>query len=661
MIIKGQLIDDRYKIIKSIGEGGMANVYLAYDTILEREVAVKILRGDLAEDDKFVRRFQREANSASSLKHPNIVEVYDVGEDDGKYFIVMEYINGKTLKSLIKKRGTLTLEEVIDIMLQLTSAVACAHDSYIIHRDIKPQNVMILEDGRVKITDFGIAMALNNNELTQTNSVMGSVHYLPPEQANGSGSTTKSDIYSLGILMFELLTGKLPFKGENAVEIAIKQMRETIPSVKSMDPAIPQSIENVVLKACAKNPKNRYNAVREMYEDIKTSLDPIRKDEKRVIYQYAESDLEDTKVMPDLSRINNLNKVSNDKPEIEDKEEEKKNNHKFNKILLILGIVAACLIVAIIIVIFAGKKSNQQITIPNDLVGENKSEVVEILEDLGFEVKIKKSYNDTYEKDTVAKITPKEKAKAKKGSTITIVVSKGKKTITVEDYTGMNIDTVKKELEEAGISVVVTSEKIDKNDNVKENTITSQSISAGEKISKGDAIELVYATLITVYPDFTTGHYEQDDIQTFCDDNNITCVFEEVESTDKETGSILSQNREEGSEVKENAKLKITIAKAKKLTVSFNLNGGTGNFADQTVEYNKTVPEPRINPSKTNCSFEYWQYNNSRFFFQTPVTSNMTLTAKWDCSEIKNELGNNSNNSNNNNDNNSGNSENSEG
>ena len=202
MIIKGQLIDNRYKIIKSIGEGGMANVYLAFDTILEREVAVKILRGDLAEDEKFVRRFQREANSASSLKHPNIVEVYDVGEDDGKYFIVMEYINGKTLKSLIKKRGVLTLEEVIDIMLQLTSAVSCAHDSYIIHRDIKPQNVMILEDGRVKITDLGIAMALNSNELTQTNSVMGSVHYLPPEQANGSGSTIKSDIYSLGILMF---------------------------------------------------------------------------------------------------------------------------------------------------------------------------------------------------------------------------------------------------------------------------------------------------------------------------------------------------------------------------------------------------------------------------------------------------------------------------
>ena len=172
MIVKGQKINDRYQIIRSIGEGGMANVYLAYDTILDRNVAVKILRGDLADDEKFVRKFQREAISASSLSHPNIVEVYDVGEDDGKYFIVMEYVDGRTLKSLIKKRGALTLPEVIDIMLQLTSAIAHAHDSYIIHRDIKPQNVLILDDGMVKITDFGIAMALNSNELTQTNSVM---------------------------------------------------------------------------------------------------------------------------------------------------------------------------------------------------------------------------------------------------------------------------------------------------------------------------------------------------------------------------------------------------------------------------------------------------------------------------------------------------------
>ena len=181
MIVKGQKINDRYEIIKTIGEGGMANVYLAKDTILDRNVAIKVLRGDLATDEKFVRRFQREALSASSLSHPNIVEIYDVGEDDGNYYIVMEYIDGKNLKQLLKKRGNLTVSEVVDIMLQITSAMSVAHDSLIIHRDLKPQNILIKEDGEIKITDFGIAMALNATHLTQTNSAMGSVHYFPPE------------------------------------------------------------------------------------------------------------------------------------------------------------------------------------------------------------------------------------------------------------------------------------------------------------------------------------------------------------------------------------------------------------------------------------------------------------------------------------------------
>ena len=230
MLSKGQKINDRYEIIKSIGEGGMANVYLAQDTVLERKVAIKVLRGDLADNEKFIRRFQREAKSVSDLSHPNIVEVYDVGEEDGQHYIVMEYIDGKTLKQLLQKRGTLTVPEVVDIMTQLTDGMAAAHDAYIIHRDIKPQNIMILDNGMIKITDFGIATSMNATQLTQTNSVMGSVHYLPPEQAAGQTATIKSDIYSLGILMYELLTGSVPFKGDNAVEIALKQMKERIPS-----------------------------------------------------------------------------------------------------------------------------------------------------------------------------------------------------------------------------------------------------------------------------------------------------------------------------------------------------------------------------------------------------------------------------------------------
>ena len=300
MITKGQKINDRYEIIKSIGEGGMANVYLAKDIILDRNVAIKILRGDLAGDEKFVRRFQREALSASSLSHPNIVEMYDVGEDNGTYYIVMEYVQGMTLKQLIKKKGCLSLSEAIDIMLQITDGIKAAHDSYIIHRDLKPQNILIQDNGEIKITDFGIAMALNSTQLTQTNSVMGSVHYLPPEQASGKGATIKSDIYSMGILFYELLTGKLPFKGDNAVEIALKHMRDPLPNIREDNESIPQSIENIILKATAKNPKNRYDDVRSMHDDLLTALDDDRMNEEPLIYKYPEHETENTKRLKKL-------------------------------------------------------------------------------------------------------------------------------------------------------------------------------------------------------------------------------------------------------------------------------------------------------------------------------------------------------------------------
>ena len=304
MLMKGQKINDRYQIIRSIGEGGMANVYLAHDTILDRNVAVKILRGDLAQDEKFVKKFQREANAAATIIHPNVVEMYDVGKDDDNYFIVMEYIDGQTLKNLIKKRGALTLPEVIDIMLQLTSAIECAHDKYIIHRDIKPQNILMLDDGTIKVTDFGIATAINAQELTQTNSVMGSVHYLPPEMANGSGSTIRSDIYSMGILMFELLTGKVPFKGDNAVEVAIKQLKEPIPSVTKINPEIPQSVENIILACCAKNPKNRYKNVTEMRNDLLECMKEENRNVRRLVYSYPEhEDIEETKNLEDVKEF----------------------------------------------------------------------------------------------------------------------------------------------------------------------------------------------------------------------------------------------------------------------------------------------------------------------------------------------------------------------
>lgn len=245
----GKRLNGRYKILDLIGGGGMANVYLARDIILDRDVAVKVLRPDFSDDEEFIRRFHREAQAATSLNHPNIVSIYDVGEEGNILYIVMEYIDGTTLKQYIQKNGPLSNEESVNIMIQLTSALAHAHENHIVHRDIKPQNILIDENGVVKITDFGIAVALTSTTITQTNSFLGSVHYLSPEQARGGMATKKSDIYSLGIVMFELITGRLPFFGESAVSIALKHLQNNTPSPKRWNPAIPQSIENIILKS----------------------------------------------------------------------------------------------------------------------------------------------------------------------------------------------------------------------------------------------------------------------------------------------------------------------------------------------------------------------------------------------------------------------------
>ncbi len=557
MIVKGDKINDRYQIIKTIGEGGMANVYLAKDTILDRNVAVKVLRGDLADDEKFVRRFQREALSASKLNHPNIVEMYDVGEDDGRYYIVMEYVQGKTLKSLVKKRGALTLPEVIDIMTQLTSAIMCAHDSYIIHRDIKPQNVMILDDGRVKIMDFGIAMALNSNELTQTNSVMGSVHYLPPEQANGSGSTIKSDIYSLGILMYELLVGKVPFKGDNAVEIAIKQMKEPIPSICKQNPDIPQSVENIVLRACAKNPKNRYDSVREMYDDIKSCLLEENLNQKKLVYKYPEHELEETKVMPNLSRLDKKHE------EVDDVPKQKKKSKK-DKLLWITGGIFASLValICLFIIIYPKLVSVPDVTIP-DVSNLTVVEAESKLKELGLLVAsdVEEKENDEIEEGKVVGTNPQVGRTVKEGTEITIIIAKASDSITIEDYTGKDYLMVKTNLENAGLNVIVNPKKIakDDQDKYKENQIVEQSAKVDSKLEPGDTIFLYYAVFTVEYPDFVNENYTIDMVQEFCDKNDITLSVQYQISDEYPADTIIKQDRT--GEVISGSTLTITVTR----------------------------------------------------------------------------------------------------
>ena len=565
MLSKGQKINDRYEIIKTIGEGGMANVYLANDTILDRKVAIKVLRGDLSNDEKFIRRFKREALSVSNLSHPNIVEVYDVGEEDGNYYIVMEYIEGKTLKQLLQKRGALTLNEVIDIMTQLTDGLAHAHEAYIIHRDIKPQNIMIEDNGLVKITDFGIAMALNSTQLTQTNSVMGSVHYLPPEQANGKGSTVKSDIYSLGILMYELLTGSVPFKGDTAVEIALKHMKEKIPSIRKQNPTIPQSVENIVLKATAKNPKNRYDNVRDMYKDLQTALQ--RDNEKRLVYEYPENDLEETKVIPQVTK--EIKQVI-DKPTAKEEDSEDnsvlKEKDEKNKLPIILAVVLlGTLIVLAGVYLLITSKDVKEVKVPN-VVGLTTEEAIKKIKEKGLEYTTKSEESTTVEEGKVIRTEPKAGSTRTKKSTITIVESSGKEYVVLEDYTGQNYYEIKGKLEAKGIKVEMKTKSVENASEYqdKKDNIISQEPAFNKdeetKLYANDSV-ILYIPEVDVYPDMVKEKWTLSQVEDFVKEYNLTLDKSYKETDEVEEDIVLSQNRAVGDPIYEGYTLKITLSK----------------------------------------------------------------------------------------------------
>ena len=582
MLSNGQIIGGRYEIVKSIGEGGMANVYLANDKILDRKVAIKVLRGGLANDEKFIRRFQREAQSVAKLSHPNIVEVYDVEEEEGQHYIVMEYIEGKTLKQLLQKRGSLTLSEVIDIMLQLTDGLAHAHDAYIIHRDIKPQNIMIQDDGLVKITDFGIAMALNATQLTQTNSVMGSVHYLPPEQANGKSSTIKSDIYSLGILMYELITGSVPFKGDNAVEIALKHLKEKIPSIRRQNPTIPQSVENIVLRATAKNPKNRYDSVKDMNKDLKECLNEDKKNEKKIVFEYPENDIDDTKVITNVKKSKPEIEEPKDLDELKEKKKiEEQNNEeevigsmtkkdKYKLPIILAGIFIGLLIIAGIVFVLIGRDEVTDIKVP-DVVDLSVEDAIAELKRLGFNYTTEEGYSDTIEKGNVIRTNPVKGSSRKKGSTIVIVESVGSETYELEDFTGKKYYEVKAKLELLGINVLVEKKSVEKPEDYenKEDLIIDQNPKydkdATEKVrlSKGDTITLYIPDVAATYPDMVGEGWTLSDAEAFAKEYGITLDVTEVESDTEEEGKIIYQSRGTSDPIIKGVSLKIKVAKKK--------------------------------------------------------------------------------------------------
>ncbi len=429
-----EIIAQRYQIIKLIGEGGMADVYLAYDQILKRDVAIKVLRGDLANDPVNLARFQKEAMALANTSHPNIVEVYDVGVQGNKNYIVMEYVPGKTLKQLITQRGSIPIDETVNIMKQLVSAVSHAHKMGIIHRDIKSQNVLVKDDGTVKLSDFGIAYTGDSLGLTQKETVMGSVHYIAPELAQGQTASAQSDIYSLGIVFYELLTGDVPYHGDSVMEIVLKHLHNDVPSVREYNSAIPQSIENIVIKATARDKDLRYKNAIEMYNDISTCLDLTRNYETKIDLQQQAQKQKQVRVR-----------------------KKKKNGIDPISILSILGaIVLAITILTLLISLSGNNPKEDMITIP-EVRGNDLQVVKDELNSLGLVVaSVSYQSTDDQEKGIVISISPLVGSEVQKGSQVTLIVSLGKR-YTVDNYVGENIDQVKAQLEKDGFIVTVTN------------------------------------------------------------------------------------------------------------------------------------------------------------------------------------------------------------
>ena len=475
-----QLLGNRYLLKKRIGQGGMADVYLAKDTVLDRDVAVKILRGDLSSDPVALLRFQREANAASGLNHPNIVEVYDVGDDHGRHYIVMELMSGTTLKELISRRGSLDKYEAVSIMEQLIKALAKAHENQVIHRDIKPQNILVQADGTVKITDFGIALAEDALQLTKSDSVLGSVHYLAPECSRGEGASVQSDIYALGVVFYELLVGDVPFRGDAPVEIAMKHMRDPMPSIHEFNPSLPNSLVNIIAKATHKNRIYRYSSAESFLEDLSTALSESRQNEP-----FWEPDVEEDDVTKVITKLTSLEEES----EIDIIDAELPASNPKRKKMLIAGGISALLLVILMAILISTGSKNKPVKIPA-IEGMNVTEASDLLTQLGIKVNPFHDYefSDEFEKDQVISTTPKLEEEMKPGSTVKLTVSSGKRLL-IEDYAGKSVSEVETLL--SAYNVVIRTERMVKPEVKLNHVISQKGLEAGDRIEPFKRYELI--------------------------------------------------------------------------------------------------------------------------------------------------------------------------
>ena len=590
-----KIICNRYKILDHLGTGGMATVWLGYDTILDRQVAIKTFKID-ANDEDAVKRFNREAKAVTSLSHPNIVSIYDVENEGEFYYLILEYVEGMTLKDYMVKNPRIPIETIVHIAKQIAAGLSHAHQNGIIHRDIKPQNILMNENLTCKITDFGIARAYGDTTLTQTNQMLGTVYYLSPEQARGNVATAQSDIYSLGILIFEMITGQIPFKGESAVAIALKHLQEELPDIEKYRENVPQSVKNIVLQATMKNPNERYISSKELFEDLSTVLNPERlyenkytgfkipaepvKNYNQTQYldnssnnnQYGYNDYNNEDDYYDYEednrhnnnnnnrryqQVNNQKNNYNNVSKRDEKEETSKAKHIFLAILAIVTIVVGTFFIYNYVI---GSNSVSAPDVRNKTLEEAKVTIVKA----GLEVgDVTEVASDDVKENTVIDSDPKAGKKVKKGSKVDLRVSSGKKTVDMPNFVGMDEETVKKNASKLGFKNI-TVEKVESN-SYESGKVVSQNIRAGMEIIPKEKELIIQVS--TGKKKVTMPNLVGED-STTVESTIASYGFKNVtyreEYSDKETGTVISQSIRTGSNiVPSDESLEIVISKGK--------------------------------------------------------------------------------------------------
>ena len=583
MNIKGILLDNRYRIVDKIGVGGMADVYLGEDTLLGRQVAIKVLHANFANDDEFVTRFKREAQAAGKLNHPNIVNMYDVGFDQDLHYIVMEYVDGETLKEYITRHGRLSIDEAVKFTIAIAEGLEHAHTMGIVHCDIKPHNVIITRTGRVKVTDFGIARAMNaTNTVMYTNSILGSAHYLSPEQASGKPVDGNTDIYSLGVVLYEMLTGRVPFEGETPIAVALKHVREKVAPPTRYNPSIPPLLEAVVMKALSKNPADRFDSISDMISDLRLSQGfTMGKTQRHEPYDFATQMIPavDPEALEDFSTIQ------------EERTDEGQKKSMLSKIAsipqkyIVLG-AAVIFLVAFLgaFLSYGNFWSNTTVDVPN-VVGKQVSVAKNILEDKHLRVSTSEVTNPDVPAGQVISQTPGAGEKVKEQRTIHLVVSRGVGDITVPDLSDLTVDQARQRLKDVGLVVgKITQQSVD---GKKDGVVIAQSPSGDSKVSKGTTIDLVVnkAKAKKVKVPNLVGMTLKDARNTL---SNAHLGVNQVAGSVEEKSVVIEQSIKAGDEIDEGSTLNLTTEFKEEKKKSDKKEESSSNKTTGTVDV--TVP-----------------------------------------------------------------------